>query len=91
MKKSQDEWAIPKAKQQNTRIHPLADLKTKNIDTRNTLVADSIVGFLGFFATIAFIEAVINVFRPEPAVLPAVVALAFISATAVAVRWRRKL
>ena len=91
MKKSQDGPAIPKENQENIKIHSLTDPKTNNIDSRSTLVADSIIGFLGFFATIAFIEAVINVFQPEPAVLPAVVALAFISATAVAVRWRRRL
>lgn len=91
MKKYQGESAIPKENRENTKNHPLTDPKAKNIDTRNTLVADSIIGFLGFFAAIALIEAVINVFQPEPAVLPAVVALVFISATAIAVRWRRRL
>ncbi len=47
---------------------------------------DSFTGFLGFFAFLSVIQAVINVVQPEPKVWPAVLALILVTATVV--MWR---
>jgi hypothetical protein len=57
---------------------------------RRRLQRDTLVGFLGFFAALAVIQAVINVLRPEPLLWPALVALALVGATATAWRSREK-
>ncbi len=70
---------------------PTSDFNKKSIDRRRMLIADAILGFFGFFAGIAFIEAVVNLFRPEPAIMPAVVALVLVSTTVAVARWRRQM
>ncbi len=50
-----------------------------------------LIGILGFFTVIAFIVAVVAELRGQPALRPALVLLAFVVATYVAVRARRKL
>lgn len=47
---------------------------------------DSITGFLGFFAALSVIQAIINVVQPEPKVWPAALALILVIATVTA--WR---
>lgn len=47
---------------------------------------DSITGFLGFFAALSVIQAIINVVQPEPKVWPAALALLLVIATVTA--WR---
>lgn len=42
---------------------------------RKKLVWESLLGFVGFFTFMALINAVWNVFQPNPAVLPSVVLL----------------
>ncbi|MGD7003023.1 hypothetical protein [Corynebacterium halotolerans] len=53
---------------------------------RRKLQMDSFTGFLGFFAVLSVIQAVINVVQPEPKVWPAVLALILVIATVVT--WR---
>lgn len=48
---------------------------------RRSLQLEALLGFLGFFAFVAVVQAVINVFRPEPAVWPALLALVLVIAT----------
>lgn len=48
---------------------------------RKGLQLDAFIGFLGFFAGIAVLQAVINVFQPEPKVWPALLALVLVLAT----------
>lgn len=55
---------------------------------RTSLQLDAFIGFLGFFAFIALIQAVINVFQPEPKVWPALLALVLVLATVS--MWRAK-
>ncbi|WP_370639207.1 hypothetical protein [Corynebacterium sp. CNCTC7651] len=63
------------------------------MDLRKDLVWQSIVGFVGFFTALALIQAVVNVFRPEPAVWPALFAAVMITLEVLLVRrwlrWRR--
>lgn len=47
---------------------------------------DSITGFLGFFAALSVIQAIINLVQPEPKVWPAALALILVIATVTA--WR---
>lgn len=56
---------------------------------RTKLLWDTLIGFLGFFAVLAVIQAVINLFAPEPAVWPAVVALVLVLVTVATWRARR--
>lgn len=74
----------------NIRNRSYTEPKAEKGDSRRRLVADSIVGFVGFFAVIAFIEAVVNVFRPEPEIMPAAVALILVVAAVAAMRWRNR-
>lgn len=48
---------------------------------RRRLQQDALSGFLGFFAFVAVLQAVLNVFQPEPQVWPALLALALVTAT----------
>lgn len=57
---------------------------------RRNLQLDSFIGFLGFFAALAVAQAVVNVFRPEPEVWPALLALVLVLATVSLWRIRRK-
>lgn len=57
---------------------------------RRQLQRDTLVGFLGFFAVLTVIQATINVFHPEPAVWPAVLALVAVIAAVTAWRWNRR-
>ena len=41
---------------------------------------DTLVGFVGFFAFLSVIQAVVNLLSPEPAVWPAVLALVLVIA-----------
>lgn len=91
IKKQQVKPPFPAENDDSIKINSLNDQKPDNITNRRRLVADSIVGFIGFFAGIAFLEAVANVFRPEPAITPAVVMLVLVIATVAALRWRRSL
>lgn len=63
------------------------------MDLRKDLVWQSIIGFIGFFAALALIQAVVNVFQPAPAVWPALLAAALIALEAYLItrwlRWRR--
>lgn len=48
---------------------------------RKQLLWQAVVGFIGFFAAVALIQAVVNLFAPEPRVLPGLVAAALVAAT----------
>ncbi|HIW96107.1 MAG TPA: hypothetical protein H9867_06465 [Candidatus Corynebacterium gallistercoris] len=48
---------------------------------RKKLVWESLLGFVGFFTVLAGIQAVWNVFQPNPAVGPALLFLALLLAT----------
>lgn len=58
-------------------------------DKRRQLQFDALAGFLGFFAFLAVIQAMINVAQPEPKVWPAVLALVLVIATVLVWRARR--
>lgn len=47
---------------------------------RGQLAKDAILGFVGFFTFLAVVQAVINVFRPDPEVWPALFALVMLAA-----------
>lgn len=53
---------------------------------RRKLQLDTLTGFLGFFAFLALLQAVFNIFRPEPLVWPALLALVLVIATVMS--WR---
>lgn len=56
---------------------------------RKDLIWQAAIGFVGFFAFIALIQAVVNIFRPEPAIWPGLLAGALVLATWLLVkRWR---
>ena len=57
---------------------------------RRSLLWDSLLGFLGFFACLAVIQAVVNLFEDSPAVWPGLVAGALCALTYVAWRAKRK-
>lgn len=59
-------------------------------DERRRLQTDSFAGFLGFFAFLSVVQAVINVLSPEPAVWPAVLALILVVATVSTWRYGRR-
>lgn len=48
---------------------------------RTKLQMDSFTGFLGFFAVLSIIQAMINMAQPDPKVWPAVLALILVIAT----------
>ncbi|MDD7581501.1 hypothetical protein ACEE23_08235 [Corynebacterium sp. 32222D000AT] len=41
---------------------------------RHSLLWDTALGFCGFFAALAILQAVVNLFRPEPAIWPGLLA-----------------
>ena len=45
---------------------------------RRKLMWDTLVGFVGFFAFLSVIQAVLNLLSPEPAVWPATLALVLV-------------
>ncbi|WP_315525288.1 hypothetical protein [Corynebacterium durum] len=47
---------------------------------RKKLMWDTLVGFVGFFAFLSVIQAVLNLLSPEPAVWPATLALVLVIA-----------
>lgn len=51
---------------------------------------DTGIGFVGFFAVLATIQAVLNVFDPNPRIWPGLLALALIAATVAVVRAKRR-
>ncbi|MGP6173791.1 hypothetical protein [Corynebacterium sp. A21] len=55
-------------------------------DRRRKMQLDTLTGFLGFFAFIALVQAVINVVQPEPKVWPALLALVLVIAAVMS--WR---
>ena len=57
---------------------------------RRGLQLDAFIGFLGFFAFLSVIQAVINVLQPEPKVWPALLALVLVLATVSMWRARRR-
>lgn len=56
---------------------------------RRDLVWQTLIGFVGFFAAVALVQAVLNLFRPEPLLWPGLVAGALCLATFwLTRRWR---
>lgn len=59
------------------------------MDQRRDLLWQTVIGFVGFFAFLALAQAVINVFSPNPAVWPGILAGLLVLATWLLVRrWR---
>ena len=48
---------------------------------RRRLQHETLLGFLGFFAFLALVQAVLNLFSPEPALWPGLLAAVFVSLT----------
>lgn len=60
------------------------------MDRRKDLLWQTGIGFVGFFALLAVIQAVINVFSQEPVIWPGLLAGLLVLATWALVRkWRR--
>ncbi|WJZ01895.1 hypothetical protein [Corynebacterium freiburgense] len=55
-------------------------------ETRRKLQRDALTGFLSFFALVSVIQAVLNLFAPEPAIWPAALALILVILTIIS--WR---
>ena len=53
------------------------------MDQRTDLMWQAIVGFVGFFALLALVQGLVNVFRDQPAIWPRLLA----GALALAERW----
>lgn len=56
-------------------------------ETRRKLQRDALTGFLSFFAVVAVVQAIFNLFAPEPAIWPAALALILVVLTIIS--WRR--
>lgn len=56
------------------------------MDQRKDLVWQTVIGFVGFFAFLAVAQAVLNVFSPDPAIWPGLLAGALVLATWLLVR-----
>lgn len=56
------------------------------MDERKDLLWQSLIGFVGFFAFLAVVQAVINVFSPDPAIWPGLLAGVLVLATWLLVR-----
>lgn len=60
---------------------------------RQDLVWQTAIGFVGFFAFLALVQAVLNLFSPAPAIWPGLVAGALVLVTWLLVKrwlaWRR--
>ena len=50
------------------------------------MVFDTLIGMVGFFTLMFFLNAVANIFRPEPAATPAIIL--FLCVTLLLVLWR---
>lgn len=50
-----------------------------------------LIGIFGFFAVMALIAAVVELFKPEPGVVPALVLLGSLLLTGGAVLWRQRI
>lgn len=60
------------------------------VDRRKDLLWQTGIGFVGFFAVLAVIQAVINVLSPEPAIWPGLLAGVLVLATwALVHKWRQ--
>lgn len=58
---------------------------------RVSLQMEVVLGFLGFFSFLAVVQAIINVFQPEPKVWPALLALVLVIAFVAVLRsWRKQ-
>nr|WP_305083537.1 PEP-CTERM sorting domain-containing protein [Corynebacterium sp. CCUG 61414] len=50
----------------------------------------TIIGFVGFFTLLAFVQAAINITKPEPSIWPGLVLAAFVAALWWLIRrWRQ--
>ncbi|MCT2338447.1 hypothetical protein [Corynebacterium sp. p3-SID1056] len=47
------------------------------MDQRKDLMWQAIIGFVGFFALVALVQGLVNLFRAEPAIWPGLLAGAF--------------
>lgn len=54
--------------------------------SRRELQLQAAAGFVGFFAALALVQAVVNMFAEQPKVWPAVLALVLLSAAALVIR-----
>ncbi|KAB3522955.1 hypothetical protein GC425_03650 [Corynebacterium sp. zg254] len=54
---------------------------------RKKLVWESLLGFLGFFTVVALIQAIWNIFQDDPSIVPSLLLLVLLVATAAV--WRR--
>ena len=60
------------------------------MNTRTDLLWQTLIGFVGFFAFLALVQAVLNVFSPEPEIWPGLLAGALcLAAWWLTRRWRR--
>lgn len=57
---------------------------------RRALLWDTALGFVGFFAALALLQAVLNLFQPSPAVWPGLLAGALVLAEYALWRAKRK-
>ncbi|QNQ89746.1 hypothetical protein GP475_03095 [Corynebacterium poyangense] len=57
-------------------------------ERRAKLKADTLLGFVGTFAVLSLIQAVVNVCQPEPRIWPAILALVLVISTVAIWRWR---
>lgn len=57
---------------------------------RRALLWDTALGFVGFFAALAFLQAVLNLFQPSPAIWPGLLAGALCLAEYLLWRAKRK-
>ena len=76
----------PHASKDNDEADDSQRTPPRRIQSRKELQLQSLVGFLGFFAAVAFVQAVINVLSPDPKVWPAALALVLVIAAATATR-----
>ena len=57
---------------------------------RQDLLWQTIIGFVGFFTLLAFVQAAINITKPEPSIWPGLVLAAFVAALWWLIRrWRQ--
>lgn len=63
---------------------------TDPMNERRKLMWDTAIGFVGFFAVLALIQAIMNVFKPEPAIWPGFLAAALCVATYTLIRAKKR-
>lgn len=51
------------------------------MNERRALMWDTVIGFVGFFALLALVQAIMNLFDPEPALWPGFLAAGLCLAT----------